>query len=150
MPLFSHSKILFLCSGNFYRSRFAEAWFNYHAPQRSLAWTAESRGFRLHPANIGPISPHALDGLAARGIALAEPGRMPRVVGLPEFETFDRIVAVKEAEHRPMMLARFPTWVDRIEYWQIHDLDCSAPAETLAHLERQLEQLLGELGRPSG
>ena len=53
-------RILFLCTGNYYRSRFAEIFFNWHAEQRVLAWRAESRGLALDASNVGPISRHTL------------------------------------------------------------------------------------------
>jgi protein-tyrosine phosphatase len=39
--------ILFLCSGNYYRSRFAEEQFNHHAELAGLDWVAQSRGLAL-------------------------------------------------------------------------------------------------------
>jgi len=38
---------------NYYRSRYAEFYFNWLAPQHSLNWRAESRGFRLSPKKRG-------------------------------------------------------------------------------------------------
>jgi len=137
--------VLFLCSGNYYRSRFAEVLFNALAPRRGLAWRAESRGFRLHPANIGPISPHAIAGLRARGIDCPDPTRYPRVAAAGEFDAVELVVAVKEAEHRPLMRRHFPAWVDRVEYWQIHDLDCAGADEALAELDGQVQNLIERL-----
>src|SRR4051812_9072782 len=94
---------LFLCSGNYYRSRFAEALFNHLPPQHSLPWRAESRGFRLSPNNVGPISIHAIDGLAERGVELSAPHRMPAVVEETDFHRYALVIAVKEAEHRQKM-----------------------------------------------
>lgn len=37
--------VLFLCTGNYYRSRFAEYLFNHLAEQQTLEWRAESLGF---------------------------------------------------------------------------------------------------------
>jgi protein-tyrosine phosphatase len=42
-------KILFLCTGNFYRSRFAEELFNHLARQKRLDWVADSRGLVKNP-----------------------------------------------------------------------------------------------------
>lgn len=39
--------ILFLCTGNYYRSRHAEAVFNHHAAAVGLGWRATSRGLAL-------------------------------------------------------------------------------------------------------
>ena len=52
--------VLFLCTGNYYRSRFAEVLFNHLARERGLRWRAESRGLDLAIGvnNVGPISPH--------------------------------------------------------------------------------------------
>lgn len=34
------NQVLFLCTGNYYRSRFAEALFNYRTTTELLAWSA--------------------------------------------------------------------------------------------------------------
>jgi protein-tyrosine-phosphatase len=44
---------LFLCTGNFYRSRFAEIFFNWHAEQLEIPWRAYSRGLARNPLNPG-------------------------------------------------------------------------------------------------
>ena len=72
--------VLFLCSGNYYRSRFAETLFNWLAIQHGLDWWAKSGGLRLYPANIGPISHYAVSGLRHRGIPIPEPYRFPLVI----------------------------------------------------------------------
>ncbi len=144
------SRVLFLCSGNYYRSRFAEAWFNHHAPRRGLDWLASSRGFRLSPKNEGPISRYARAGLHERGIALAEPVRFPRVAQIDDLAASQLIVALKEAEHRPLMRLHFADWVERVEYWRIHDIDFAAPEVALAELEAALEQLLVRLAATAG
>ena len=43
----SMNKILFLCTGNYYRSRFAEHLFNWLATKQGLDWQADSRGLAL-------------------------------------------------------------------------------------------------------
>ena len=43
-----HEKaVLFLCTGNYYRSRFAEILFNSVAGKMSLPWKVSSRGLAL-------------------------------------------------------------------------------------------------------
>lgn len=137
--------VLFVCSGNFYRSRFAELYFNARAEAAGLPWRAESRGFRLHPQNIGPISRHAVEGLKRLGLAPPSPIRSPCVLEQADLERAARVVAVKETEHRPMMQTYFPEWVERVEYWQIDDVDCSAPETALEHLRVRLDLFLVEL-----
>ncbi|MSR59513.1 MAG: low molecular weight phosphatase family protein, partial [Planctomycetaceae bacterium] len=50
--------VLFLCTGNYYRSRFAEVYFNWLAAQRGSVWRADSFGLALDPNNPGPLSGH--------------------------------------------------------------------------------------------
>ncbi len=137
--------VLFLCTGNFYRSRFAEVYFNWLAGQGTHAWQADSRGLALDPNNIGPISTHTRVYLDRLGIPLPDPLRHPRDATVPDFEAAQLIVALKEAEHRPLMETRFPAWAQRVEYWRVHDLDFAPASEALPQVKRHVEELFARL-----
>lgn len=141
----NQKRILFLCTGNYYRSRFAELFFNWHAPQRGLPWTAESRGLALDGCTYGPISRYTIDRLKEQGIEHDPDPRFPVAVCEADLAAADHIVAVKEAEHRPLVVMKFPAWRDRIEYWHVHDLDCATPDDAFPHLERELNRLIERL-----
>jgi protein-tyrosine phosphatase len=139
-------RVLFLCTGNYYRSRFAEVVFNHLARAAGLAWEADSCGLRVQAdgvVNAGPLSRHAFEGLAARG--LAADWRRPRQVTEADLRGAARVVALKEAEHRGMMERLFPEWAARIEYWNVHDLDAARPVEALAELERLVRGMVDEM-----
>ena len=137
--------VLFLCTGNYYRSRFAELFFNWHARQRGVSWNAVSRGLGLDPSNLGPLSLHTVLGLRDLGIPLEGDQRRPLAVSHQDFEAADHIVAVKETEHRPMIERRFPSWLERVEFWEVHDLDCVGPEEAIPHLKREVIGLMERL-----
>jgi protein-tyrosine-phosphatase len=140
-------QILFLCSGNYYRSRFAELVFNHLAERAGLDWRATSRALVLEQGacNVGPISVHTREAAAARGIALAEPVRFPVQCSESDLSAADRVIAMKEAEHRKMLTRKFPRWPDKVEYWHIHDLDAATPAVALAEIEDKVTALVGSL-----
>jgi protein-tyrosine phosphatase len=137
--------VLFLCSGNYYRSRFAEVVFNVRVAAMGLPWQADSRGLATNIGNIGPISIHALRGLEARGITLPEPVRFPLQVREDELAAADLIIALKEAEHRKLMQVRHPAWVDRTEYWHVHDLDQATADVALPEIEQLIDALITRL-----
>jgi protein-tyrosine phosphatase len=137
--------VLFLCTGNYYRSRFAEIFFNWHADRRDVPWRAESRGLELFPDNIGPMSTHTMARLRRHGIPTEPYQRLPLVADHGDFEAAHHVVAVKESEHRPMLERMFPTWLEQVEFWEIHDLDCAGPHEAIPHLESEVLKLLGRL-----
>lgn len=142
--------ILFLCSANYYRSRFAEHFFNHLAERRQVPWRADSCGLDVERwGDIGDISHFAAEALEERGIPLDRPLRRPRQVCLDDFGEADLVVAVKEAEHRAMMTAQFPQWANRIEYWQIDDLDCATPDDALPELESRISDLVDRLAEES-
>jgi protein-tyrosine phosphatase len=140
-----NDRVLFLCSGNYYRSRFAELVFNHLAAARGLHWRAESRGFRLNASNVGPISPHARDALLAAGIPLETTLRFPLAATEQELLAARLVVALDEAEHRPMMCIWFPQWIDRVEYWNIRDVHWTDPSEALPALRAGVERLIERL-----
>jgi protein-tyrosine phosphatase len=141
--------VLFLCTGNYYRSRFAEHLFNAEARARGLRWRAESAGLapECFARNPGAISPATIDALAARGVRVDAPHRRPRDVCERDLTRARLIIALKEAEHRPLFEARFAAFAARAEYWTIHDVDCTSPAEALPLLERHVSELLDRLSR---
>jgi protein-tyrosine phosphatase len=137
--------VLFLCTGNFYRSRFAEILFNWAATAQRLPWHADSRGLQLHAENPGPISPHVVQFLELQGIRLAEPIRFPRQVTELDLHAADLVVAAKEVEHRPLLARDFGAWADRVEYWEIHDVDFCSPNEALPNLAARVHDLVRRL-----
>jgi protein-tyrosine phosphatase len=143
------NRVLFLCSGNYYRSRFAEILFNWHARQRQLAWKADSRGLALDQMNMGTISRHTRASLTARGVLCDSFERLPLAADDADFASAHCVIAVKEAEHRPIIEARFPKWRERVEYWHVHDLDCAPADEAIPHLEREVLSFLDRLVAPA-
>jgi len=138
--------VLFLCSGNYYRSRFAEHLFNAIADRDHLPWQADSRGLIVGRAgNSGPISGYAVHGLEQRGIHLDGNLRFPVQVTEQDLGRANLIIALKESEHRRMLAEQFPAWVERVEYWHVHDLDCAEPEDALAQLDREVMALSSRL-----
>ena len=140
-------KILFLCTGNYYRSRFAEKLFNDLATQKNLDWEADSRGLAIERGvnNVGAMSQYAVEALKQRGINILPEERFPISAIAEDFQKFDLIVAVDESEHRPLMQERFLEWLDNIEYWLIHDIDKTSPQEALGELEKKVRELIENL-----
>jgi protein-tyrosine phosphatase len=142
--------VLFLCTGNYYRSRYAEILFNWTVRQRGFDWIADSAGLRLESRNLGPISHFTVQGLSRLGISLAEPIRFPRAATAADFQSARHVVAVKEAEHRPMIEQSFPDWLDRVEFWRVDDVDYAGPDVALPELQRNVLALVDRLTAQTG
>jgi protein-tyrosine phosphatase len=143
--------VLFLCTGNYYRSRFAEILFNARAAERSLDWRATSRGLRIGwPGNIGPISPHTEKRLAELKLDWSHARHMPLLCRECDLQSASLVIALKEAEHRAMLAERFGAWADRVSYWHVHDVDAAHPEEALAEIEALVEAMLKDLANRNG
>ena len=140
----SEKTLLFLCTGNYYRSRFAEILFNSIALKMNLPWKAISKGLALERGvnNVGPIATSARQTLEKMGIHAAGDcyTRMPVQATHADFESADRIIALKHAEHHPLLEERFPTWLEKVEFWHIDD----AP-EALNLIEQEVMTLVARL-----
>src|SRR5215469_10833489 len=117
------SLVLFLCTGNYYRSRYAEELFNHFARAQGIAWRSLSRGAaeRQSPDNVGPISRFTLEALAAKAIDPEGAEREPQPCTLADFDNASLVIGLKEAEHRALVERRFPSVASRVTYWDVDD-----------------------------
>jgi predicted translation initiation factor SUI1 len=139
----SEKTVLFLCTGNYYRSRFAEVLFNSVAGKMGLPWKASSRGLALERGvnNVGPMAVAAVKALEALGVRAAEAvTRLPVQVTSDDLERAALIVALKHAEHLPLLQERFPAWVEKVEFWHVDD----AP-EVLGLIEQEVMGLVARI-----
>ena len=135
--------VLFLCTGNYYRSRFAEVLFNSVAGNMRLPWQASSKGLALERgvSNVGPMAVEAITALEALGVPAQEAvTRLPAQVTTDDLQGADRGVALKQAEHLPLLQERFPAWAEKVEFWHVDD----AP-EVLGLIEQEVMGLIARL-----
>jgi protein-tyrosine phosphatase len=141
-------RVLFLCTGNYYRSRLAEELFNDRVRRLGLDWRAASRALAIERGaeNIGPISEHALKALSKFDVTVSHPARYPARCAERDFVEADLVIAMKEAEYRSLVEERFGAWAQRVVYWQVHDLDVVADsAETAKLIDALLDKLIQEI-----
>jgi protein-tyrosine phosphatase len=137
--------VLFICTGNYYRSRYAEEYFNYCARNRLPGWTAHSKGLARDMSktgNVGPMSLHALRALADRGVDPLAATRFPETVQERDFDIHSRIVLLSRSEHEPMMTEQFPNHLDRVEYLEIEDGHLEEPGSALQRLSNAIDDMV--------
>ncbi len=145
-------RILFLCTGNYYRSRFAETYFNHMAARQGVPWRADSKGLARDLAatgHRGSISQHALAELRARGIPSRDAERSPARVEAADFLRYSRVIALSRCEHEPMVRELFPERLQTVEYMEIGDVYLEAPRRAIARLTRELDAMVEGLRRAS-
>lgn len=140
-------RVLFICTGNYFRSRFAEAIFNHYARDRMSGWQAFSRGLAANTAK-GRLSLHARNGLRLRGIDPRMTARERIQLKEADLILARHIVALSNEEHRPMIAKQFPEWVRRVSYWEVPDLRTAAAEKVLPAIEREVLALIDWLNSP--
>jgi protein-tyrosine phosphatase len=139
----THQTVLFLCTGNYYRSRFAEVLFNSVAEKMGLPWQASSRGLALERgvSNVGPMALSAIQALEALGVRAAEGvARMPAQVMAEDLEMASLVVALRQEEHLPLLQERFPAWEEKVEFWHVADT-----SDALDLIEQEVMSLVARL-----
>lgn len=154
--------LLFLCTGNFYRSRVAEAFF---ASLPHAGWTASSRGLSV-TGGLRGLAPEAAAYLESQAIPFEPRDPLPLLVD--ELIAADHVVLLNHAEHEPLMVRDFGAVYRRllarnaVNRWNIFDLPPrklpwgreippSQPAvSALEHIRFAVESLARQLAaRPS-
>ena len=99
--------------------------------------------------NVGSLSPFALKALEKRGLAAKDDKRFPQQCAVADLESADLIVALMDSEHRPLIRERFCGWEDRVEYWQVGDIDVTQPDVALSSIETEIAALIEKLAFPN-
>ena len=133
--------ILFLCTGNYYRSRFCEIYLDHLLNEK----ITDSKGLMAYrKLNEGPISEHTIQYLDELEVNLPII-RFPDQMEERHFEQVNRVIALDKSEHYTMMQHYFPDWKDKIEYWDVHDIDKTDPEQALPTLKKKVEELADSL-----
>lgn len=131
-------RLLFVCSGNYYRSRLAEILFNHEAAAAGLPWRAESRGlFKM--GELKGMSEHAAAFLREQKIGNpAEKPRNPLTIDVEDLTGADLVIGLCREEHEPLFnqkflaLAKAMSKAGRLRYWQVYDIP--APPKAIVRL----------------
>ena len=134
----------FLCTENVLSARCAEALFNSVVGKMGLPWAASPRMFAVEGGRKKDVrmSP-ATNVLNAMGLcATNELAHPPAQRIADDLEKADRIIAMNQVEHLPLLQERFPAWADKVEYREIDD-----SSESLARIEHEVMDLTARLIR---
>lgn len=141
-----HKPILFLCTANYYRSRFSEMYFNHLAEAEGLAVRADSAALEMakwRSYNPGELSVHTIKALGELGILIEQPYREPRQFD-PKAAAGMRLIALSEKEHRPMATRLFPESLEQMEFWRVEDVEFESPEKAIALMKASVERCILE------
>jgi len=141
-------RIHFICTGNIYRSRLAEAYCNSRCVPGMRVF---SSGIRAGWEGDIPISPYAADVLNKYGLYRYAAARWQRTSA--ELVQTSDVLVFMEAEHHRFCEAWIEAMRQRIEVWGIEDVGPIEPKEipnkvehTFGMIRQRIDTLLTVLG----
>ena len=129
-------KILFVCTGNYYRSKFCENLWQYLLEKFDQKGEVSSSGLKPELAllwkeafgNISPFTSRALDKI---GVPLYDDSSLHLLTEY-EVKSNDKIVFINRDEHMPLLSdLRINVPVSKIIAWENEDVDQEFPIEAL-------------------
>lgn len=139
------NQLLFLCTGNYYRSRFAEEYVNYYATNQKLPIRAVSRAIQQdlsQSKNKGFLAKEVIAILDALNIPIQSKHRMPKSVSYQELKDTAQIFAMDKTEHQPMINTTFPDFNDKVRYFSVGDIHVEPLYVSAVKLVKQLDLFL--------
>ena len=133
-------KILFVCTGNSYRSPIAEALL------KKVRGDLEIESTGTYPAGV--IASNANKFLKKEN-ALKNLKGAPEGIDRKNLEEYDLIIAMKQ-NHKNEILRRYPQMEDRIQVWNIDDpiyLSYGSDKEVFEEIKRKVSELVESIKR---
>ena len=138
-------KVLFVCTWNIHRSRFAEEVFNYLTKKSNSKHQAFFAGFKVGNYNFRTIYYLALNNLKKLNIVPLRPNDFSKHIDDVDHSKYDRIICMDEVEHRPMVLANPSLQNVLFEYWNIIDESKVKSEISLPKCYQKVESLLRDI-----
>ena len=141
-------KVLFICTGNYYRSRFAEALFNFLAQKHKINWVATSRGLATYlVGDDGFLSSVVVKALHERDIPASYTSASCRQISETDFREADLLIAIDKYEHRPLLDRYYHDWVDKVTYWDVSDVEELSAMDAIPRIEHKVQDLITKIER---
>ena len=138
-------KVLFVCTANIHRSRFAEEVFNYFCAKHNKDYHAFSAGLRVGDYSFRKIYYPALENLKAFNITPQRPNDLSKHIKDVNLENYDKIICMDEDEHKPMVNSDPKLSNYNFEYWNITDMPKVDSDVSLPICYKKVEILLNEM-----
>ena len=138
-------KVLFVCTANIHRSRFAEEVFNYLCAKYNKDYHAFSAGLRVGDYSFRKIYYPALENLKAFNIIPKRPNDLSKHIKDVNLENYDKIICMDEVEHKPMVNSDPKLSNYNFEYWNITDMPKVDSDVSLPICYKKVENLLNEM-----
>jgi protein-tyrosine phosphatase len=144
----SEKQILFICTGNYYRSRFAEAVFNYYMSKKKSHWKAYSRGLNISALTPTqrkvPVSAYTVTELNKLNIPLSFVDGQPTQLVQADLDSSHYVIALSRSEHKPLLEKGF-TRLSKIQYWEVEDMHLASSDQALPAILTQVQKLIQQL-----
>lgn len=127
-------RIHFVCTGNIYRSRLAEA---YCASRCGHGIHVSSSGIGAGLKGDAPISPYAADILAKHALAHYTAARWQRTTA--SLVRASDVLVFMESEHRRFCEDWLEATRQKIEIWEVEDVGPVEPVEIASKVEHTFE-----------
>ena len=136
-------KVLFVCTGNYFRSRFAEALFNEARPKQ---WSAFSRGLGALKPRKEHVSPLVIAELKRRSVPSSRVDGAPQPLTQQDLDAAEVVVLMNGPEHEPLLHQQFPTFpLSKVRSWAIGDFPKMPTEQAFANIATGVDALIAEL-----
>ena len=139
------NNILFVCTGNIFRSRFAEEVFNHLCKINGVDATAFSAGLQVGRYKQRKIYWPAMNELERLKIEPLRSNEDSVHINDIDVSIYDQIICMDEEEHKPMVRSNERLSGFTFQYWNIVDMPKVPSDISLPKCYKKVESLIDQL-----